>query len=148
MRSCSSGGWPRPRVGLRAPEMQHDRHYSLAEANASLPGVTDLLERLRGARERLSDSEAREALTEAGPTNGGGAPGKVVSEAFLALRDGLVELREREVVLRDLERGLVDFPAIREGREIYLCWEEGEDEIAFWHEPDTGFAGRKPIEDG
>ena len=127
--------------------MQHERHYSLDEANAALPAVAQLLERLRSARQRLSDSEARDALSEAGPTNGGGEPGRTVSEAFLALRDGLVELREREVVLRDLERGLVDFPAIREGREIYLCWEEGEEEIAFWHEPDTGFAGRKPLAD-
>ena len=127
--------------------MQHERHYTLEEANGALAGVTELLERLRSARERLSDSEAREALAEAGPTNGGGAPGRVISEAFLALREGLVELREREVVLRDLERGLVDFPALKEGREIYLCWEEGEDEIAFWHEPDAWFSGRLPIDD-
>ena len=127
--------------------MQHERHYTLEEANGALAGVTELLERLRSARERLSDSEAREALAEAGPTNGGGAPGRVISEAFLALREGLVELREREVVLRDLERGLVDFPALKGGREIYLCWEEGEDEIAFWHEPDAGFSGRQPIDD-
>ena len=46
-------------------------------------------------------------------------------------------------MLRDLDRGLVDFPSLRDGREIYLCWEEGEDEIGFWHEPDAGFgAGR------
>jgi hypothetical protein len=128
--------------------VQHERHYTLEEANAALPGVGDLLVRLREARERLSDSEAREALAEAGPSNGGGAPGKVVSEAFLALRDGLVELREREVVLRDLDRGLVDFPALRDGDEIYLCWEEGEDEIGFWHDLETGFAGRQPLDDG
>jgi hypothetical protein len=126
--------------------MQHGRHYTLDEANAALPAVEALLNRLRAAREQLSDTDAREALSEAGPTNGGGEPGRVVSEAFLALRDGLVELREREVVLRDLERGLVDFPAMRDGQEIYLCWEEGEEEIAFWHEPDTGFAGRKPLD--
>jgi hypothetical protein len=127
--------------------VQHERHYSLEEANAALPAVGALLERLRSARARLSDTEAREALAEAGPSNGGGAPGKVVSEAFLALRDGLVELREREVVLRDLDRGLVDFPAMREAQEIYLCWEEGEDEIRFWHDLQTGFAGRQPLDD-
>src|SRR5919206_2321922 len=125
--------------------MQHERHYSLEEANAALPAVEELLTRLRAAREQLSDTEAREALAEAGPSNGGGEPGRTVSEAFLALRDGLVELRAREVVLRDLERGLVDFPAMRDGREIYLCWEEGEEEIAFWHEPEAGFAGRRPL---
>jgi hypothetical protein len=128
--------------------VQHDRHYTLDEANSTLSAVGELLERLRSARERLSDKEAREALAEAGPTNGGGGPGKVVSEAFLALRDGLVELREREVVLRDLDRGLVDFPAMRDGQEIYLCWEEGEDEIGYWHDLETGFAGRQPLDDG
>jgi hypothetical protein len=128
--------------------VQHDRHYTLEEANAVLPAVAALLERLRSARERLSDSEAREALSEAGPTNGGGTPGKVVSGAFLALRDGLVELREREVVLRDLDRGLVDFPSMRGVREIYLCWEEGEDQIGFWHDLDSGFAARQPLDDG
>ena len=125
--------------------MQHERHYSLEEANASLPAVAELLARLRAAREQLSDTEAREALSEAGPTNGGGEPGRVVSEAFLALRDGLVELRDREVVLRDLERGLVDFPAMRDGQEIYLCWEEGEEEIGYWHDLDAGYGGRQPL---
>ena len=125
--------------------MQHERHYSLDEANAALPAVAQLLERLRSARQRLSDSEARDALSEAGPTNGGGEPGRTVSEAFLALRDGLVELREREVVLRDLERGLVDFPAMRDGREVYLCWESGEDEIGFWHDLESGYGGRRPL---
>ena len=50
-----------------------------------------------------------------------------------------------EIVLRDLERGLIDFPAIREGREVYLCFEEGEDEIGYWHDPETGFDGREPL---
>jgi hypothetical protein len=52
------------------------------------------------------------------------------------------------VVLRDLDRGLVDFPALREGREVYLCWEEGEEDIGFWHEPEGGFDGRRPIDGG
>jgi hypothetical protein len=127
---------------------QHERHYSLREANAALPRVTELLETLRGASEQLGDREAREALGESAPGNGGGEPGRIVSEGFVALRDAMLELREREIVLRDLGRGLVDFPSLREGREVYLCWEEGEDEIAFWHEPDAGFAGRRPLEGG
>jgi hypothetical protein len=125
--------------------VRHERHYSLEEANASLERVEELLEGLRAARERLGDREAREALSESAPTNGGGAPGRIVSEGFLALRDALTELQEREIVLRDLDRGLVDFPAMRDGEEIYLCWQEGEDEIAFWHDPEAGFVGRRPI---
>lgn len=125
---------------------QHGRHYTLVEANEALPAVQELLERLRRARRLLGDHEARAALAEAAPANGGGEPGRVVSEGFLEMRDVLFELREREVVLRDLERGLVDFPAQREGEEIYLCWQEGEGEIGFWHDPDAGFAGRQPLD--
>ena len=69
----------------------------------------------------------------------------MVSEAFLAMRDALHELQEMGVILRDLDRGLADFPSLRDGREIYLCWEEGEDEVRYWHEPDAGFDGRRPL---
>ena len=110
--------------------------------------MVERLESLRAAREGLNDEEAREALAEAGPANGGGKAGRVISEAFMSMRTALGELQEVEVVLRDLDRGLVDFPALREGREIYLCWLEGEDEIEFWHEPEAGFDARKPLQDG
>jgi uncharacterized protein DUF2203 len=128
--------------------MEHTRHYSLKEASALLPRVAELLVSMRSARDRLGDAEARAALAAAGQSNGGGEPGKVVSGGFLELREAVLELREREIVLRDLDRGLVDFPALREGTEIYLCWEEGEQEIGFWHTPDAGFAGRRPLDDG
>ena len=108
-------------------------------------GCAEAIAALREAREGLSDEEAREALAEAGPQNGGGDPGRVVSEAFLQLRAALAQLQEAEVVLRDLDRGLVDFPAIRDGREVYLCWVEGEDEIGYWHDLEAGFAGREPL---
>lgn len=125
--------------------MKHTRHYTLEEANAALEWVQAVLGSLRTAREGLSDEEAREALAEAGPQNGGGDPGRVVSEAFLQLRDALTQLQDAEVVLRDLDRGLVDFPAIRDDREVYLCWLEGEDEIGYWHDLEAGFAGREPL---
>ena len=110
--------------------------------------MIELIARMRAARERLGDAEARAALAAAGQTNGGGQPGRTVSEGFLELRESMFELRDREIVLRDLDRGLVDFPALRDGEEIYLCWLEGEEEIGFWHEPGAGFAGRRPLDDG
>ena len=128
--------------------MKHARHYTSQQAAAAIPWVAERIERLRQAREGLNDEEAREALAEAGPLNGGGGAGRVISQAFMSMRTALNELREHEVVLRDLDRGLVDFPALREGREVYLCWLEGEDEIRFWHEPEAGFDGRQPLEDG
>jgi hypothetical protein len=128
--------------------MEHDRHYSRDEANEVLRRVVELLGELRDARDRLSDREAREALAEAAPSNGGGEPGRVVSQGFLDIREALAELQAREIVLRDLDRGLVDFPHLRDGREVYLCWEEGEEQIGFWHEFDAGHAGRQPLGDG
>jgi hypothetical protein len=126
--------------------MRHERHYTLEEATAMLDDVGGLLATMRDARERLTDKDVREALAEAAPTNGGGRPGRHVSEAFLALRDAAARLRDMEVVLRDLDRGLVDFPALHQGREVYLCWvEREEDGIAFWHDLDAGYAGREPL---
>src|SRR5919107_2694360 len=122
---------------------QHTRHYTVEQANSALEWVSERVERLRAAREQLSDEDARAALGEAAPSNGGGAPGRVVSEAFLGLQRALGELQAMEIVLRDLERGLVDFPSLRDGREVYLCWEEGEEQIGFWHEEDAGHAGRQ-----
>ena len=128
--------------------MRHSRHYTLEEASALLPWVGEQLERLRSARDRLGDLDARAALAATGQANGGGDAGKVVSEGFLELRELMLELGERDIVLRDLERGLIDFPSIRDGEEVYLCWLEGEDEIGFWHEPEAGFAGRRRLDDG
>jgi hypothetical protein len=125
--------------------MRHERHYTVEQANAALPWVGERLARLRAGREQLSDEGAREALDQSTPRNGGGQPGRVVSEGFLAMRAALLELQAVEVVLRDVERGLVDFPAVREGEEVYLCWLEGEPEVTHWHPPDAGFAGRRPL---
>jgi hypothetical protein len=127
---------------------RHDRHYTLDEARAELPWVTRQLVAMRDARDRLTDAQAREALTERSPTNGGGKPGRQVGEAFLELQAGASAFDDRGIVLRDLDRGLIDFPTLREGAEVYLCWQEGEDEIAFWHQPEAGFAGRQPLNDG
>jgi Uncharacterized conserved protein (DUF2203) len=122
-----------------------ERHYTVEQANAALGWVMERIERLRSARVGLNDEEARGALQEAGPTNGGGEPGRVVSDAFLEMRNALIELQAMEVVLRDLDRGLVDFPSIRDGQEIFLCWEEGEEEIGYWHDTDSGYGGRRPL---
>jgi hypothetical protein len=124
----------------------HDRHFTVEEANAELERVAPMLEQLRAAKDQLLEDEAREALSEASPTNGGGDPGKQVGEAFLEVRRLLVELTEAGIVVRDVDRGLIDFPTIREGREVYLCWQLGEDGIDWWHELEAGFGGREPLD--
>ena len=108
--------------------------------------LRSLLERLRDAKNRLTDEEARDALKESAPTNGGGAPGAIVGEAFLEVRALIGEVSTMGVVLRDIDSGLIDFPALVDDREVYLCWRlEDDDEIEFWHELDTGFGGRQPL---
>jgi hypothetical protein len=125
--------------------VRHDRHYTLDEARAQLPWAARQLAAMRAARERLTDVQAQRALTEGSPSNGGGKPGRQVGEAFIELQAGAKAFDEREIVLRDLDRGLIDFPAIRDDREIYLCWIDGEPDIAFWHDLDAGYAGRQPL---
>lgn len=125
--------------------MKHERHYTVDQANAAIGWVRERIDRMRAARDQLGDEEARAALSDAAPRNGGGAPGLVVSEAFLELQSALRDLQDMEVVLRDLERGLIDFPALRDGREVYLCLEDGEDEIGYWHDIEAGYGGREPL---
>jgi hypothetical protein len=125
--------------------VRHHRHYTIEEARAELPWVAERLVAMRGARERLTDADARQALAGGSPSNGGGRLGKRVGEAFLELQAGVAELGRREIVLRDLDRGLVDFPAIIDGLEVYLCWIDGEQDIGFWHELDAGYAGRQEL---
>jgi hypothetical protein len=124
----------------------HERHFTVEEANALLPKVEPALRKLREARDRLTDTEAHEALSGAAPGNGGGGPGREVGEAFLDVRRLLAGLLELGIVVRDVDRGLIDFPAVRDGREVYLCWQLDEDEVAFWHDLESGFGGRRPLD--
>jgi hypothetical protein len=125
--------------------VRHGRHYTLQEAREQLPWVAERLVAMRAARERLTDAEVRRALADGSLGNGGGSRGKQIGEAFLELQSAMAALDEREIVLRDLDRGLIDFPAIRDGEEVYLCWVDGEPDIAFWHGLDAGYAGRREL---
>ena len=115
--AAASGGGSR-----HHPRVRHERHYTVEEANEMLAWVGDRLAAMRDAHARLTDEQAREALAGAAPGNGGGRPGRQVGEAFVELQAGLGALTAREIILRDLERGLIDFPAVRDGEEVYLCW--------------------------
>jgi hypothetical protein len=123
----------------------HERHFTAEQATEALKHVKPLLQKLRDARDLLTDEQAHEALSDAAPTNGGGDPGTQVGQAFLEVRRLLLTLQEAGIVVRDIERGLVDFPALIDDREVYLCWELGEDEVAWWHELDAGYRGRQSL---
>jgi hypothetical protein len=129
-----------------AEERAHERHFTREEANAALPSLRPLLQRLRDAKDLLTDEEAHEVLSDAAPGNGGGEAGVQVGESFLEVQRLLAALQEAGIVLRDIDRGLVDFPAIMDGREVYLCWELGEDAVDHWHDRESGFGGREPLD--
>ncbi len=121
------------------------KYYTPAEANALLPQVRPLVERVRAAHRKLADPPVRQALRIGARQNGGGATlqGALVSAGVL--ESALKQLDEWGCVLRDPETGLLDFPALRAGKEIWLCWLPDEERVAFWHATDTGFAGRRPL---
>ena len=130
------------------------RYYTLSEANEMLPQLSQLIELMQAQRRQLELLQGRSSVV-AQKTRGNGNhnPGEDVALAQAtgqvedALQTAIKQLQDWDIELKDLERGLVDFPALREGRMVYLCWEVGEPEIAFWHETDTGFAGRQPVDD-
>jgi hypothetical protein len=123
-----------------------DRRYTLAEATAMLGDLFRVVNEAREAREVLVELELAERLAANAPGNGGGTDAQRFTLAALRFSKALGQLDHWDIVVRDLEEGLCDFPAEREGRLVYLCWKAGEDAIAFWHEVDEGFAGRRPVD--
>jgi hypothetical protein len=66
--------------------------------------------------------------------------------ALAGMQQLLAEFQQRQILIKDLSRGLIDFPAIVGGKEIFLCWESDEDDIEFWHDLETGYGGREKLE--
>ena len=122
--------------------------FSVEEANALLPTVRRIAEAIRRAHKRLMASQeaARQAAENAALGGGGMAGGERYVAALLRIAERAGELETHGVQLKDYERGLVDFPSLREGRVVLLCWQLGEPEvIEWWHETEAGFAGRQPL---
>ncbi len=129
------------------------RHFSPDEANEALDLVRPLVERMVVLKRELDEAEERRddaARSIAG--NGGGIPPQELAALHQAVDSraaslaGLVsDLDELGVLVKDLDSGLVDFPSIRGGEEVLLCWRLGEERVAFWHGPEDGFAGRRPL---
>jgi hypothetical protein len=129
------------------------KHFTVAEANALLDTVRPLIERMVELRGELRvQLERQQELGEITKANGGGFNPRLPAEIDEALQQAASELSARVeeltdlgVQVKDLDTGLVDFPSFRDGEEILLCWQLGEDEIGWWHTLDGGFVGRRPI---
>jgi hypothetical protein len=130
------------------------RTFTLEEANAALAELRPVAERMvdlrrhhRGALEKRDELRARIG------SNGGGLSATDVAavEAEVeqlgdALAACIDRLHKAGVQVKDVDAGLLDFPSLRRGVEVLLCWRVGEESIAFWHGADEGFAGRKPLD--
>jgi hypothetical protein len=120
-----------------------ERLFTIEDANGELDELRERLPRLREARQRLIESSER--ITSAVEVDGGGVEGSEWFRAQEALKTELVWLADRGILLREPDTGLVDFPAERDGRRIFLCWRLGEDEVAWYHDEQAGFSGRRPL---
>jgi hypothetical protein len=119
-----------------------DRDWTVEEANEALPMVRSTLQRLQ----QLVAAARRQQEATAERRQGNGHAQAPAAGA--ELRAAVEQLTAAGIVLRDLDAGLVDFPArLPDGRGYLLCWMLDEPEVAWWHWPDTGFAGRRPLAD-
>jgi hypothetical protein len=129
------------------------RYFTPSEANELLVEVRPLAESLVQHRQGMRvAAERRARLTARIAGNGGDLdpqePGEL-DEQFQRESHAVTQAAERlerlGVLVKDLDTGLVDFPALHQGEEVLLCWQVGEDEVTHWHGVDEGFAGRKPL---
>ncbi|MBF6592780.1 MAG: DUF2203 domain-containing protein [Ktedonobacterales bacterium] len=130
------------------------RYFTPQTAEALLPRIEPLLRQIQAVRRELAAREARAAEARAKVMGNGHAHGEALAElrremAALAqaITARIADINALGVLVKDLDTGLVDFPALRAGQEVYLCWRLGEVGIGWWHEIEAGFAGRRPIAD-
>jgi hypothetical protein len=122
-------------------------YFTLQEANEALYIIRPLMDEVQRIRQKVLEKqpEAWPAIEKSAGNGGNRALSDMVQdfEKFDAL---VHRIQDTDVLIKDINTGLLDFPALRDGHEVYLCWQYGEEEIAFWHEVEAGYAGRQPIE--
>jgi len=122
------------------------RYFTLDEASATLAVIRPLLAEIQEIRQAILEKqpEVWPVLAKAAG-NGGSQVANQVEREFHRLNQLVHRVQATGAVLKDLDLGLIDFPALRDGREVYLCWKFGEDRIRYWHDLDSGFTGRQPL---
>jgi hypothetical protein len=120
-----------------------EHEYTPEEANRLLPSLSESLRDIKRARETIL--AGAELIHRSASLDGGGQVSQEYWDALQAMRKRLEGLAEQGIVLRDADSGLIDFPARREGRDVFLCWRLGEERVEYWHPPETGFSGRRPL---
>ncbi len=127
-------------------EYSFRRLFTVAEANALLPTLGELLDDLALRRDALREKAPHlEPILQAASSNGGGRAGSEYGVEAYRLYLAIARIGELGVILKDLDMGLLDFPHERNGRVVFLCWHPPEERIEYWHEIEAGYAGRQPI---
>ncbi len=123
------------------------RYFTLQEANETLNIIRPLMEEIQHIRRKIQreQPDVWPAVAKSAGNGGNRALSDMVQD-FEKLDTLIHRMQDTGVLIKDVNLGLLDFPALKDGREVYLCWQYGEGEIAFWHEVEAGFAGRQPIE--
>lgn len=129
-------------------DQEHDRLFTLSEANHLIPQLNARLGSVRQAKAVLARTkeDIRKASAQA-QYGGGSAVGPLYISSLQQISTNLQAIHEMGVLVKDLEMGLCDFPHVRDGRVVFLCWKLGEQEIKWWHETSTGYKDRCPLED-
>ena len=125
--------------------MKFSIHYTRDEALALLPQLRLWLAELHRLREDTERYEKRLSGLNAEGQDTGGDTVNCWIRALAGMQEVLLEFQRREIFIKDLSRGLLDFPALIGGREVFLCWESDEDTIEFWHDLDSGYGGREKL---
>ena len=122
------------------------KHFTIEEARALLPELRSIFRDAHRRREIVlqTDTELGKELKQTGADVGGEKVTGLLMD-MLQLNVQIRRLQDMGVQIKDFERGLVDFPHIRDGREVFLCWELSEDDIEFWHDIDAGYARRERL---
>jgi hypothetical protein len=122
--------------------------FTIEEANALLPSVREILQKIQFSHRRMATFRRSAKLAAAGAEQGGGGMegGGRYAIVLTTFTSQMSELEALGVQLKDFDRGLVDFPSLRDGRVVLLCWQLGEgDELEWWHDMEAGFGGRTPL---
>jgi hypothetical protein len=123
------------------------RYFTVDEANALLPTIRPMVAALLEARQRIVDAQPELwPVLEKAVGNGGSAKATAVLADFEIVDKNVKAIMALGLELKDVNSGLVDFLAQRDGREVYLCWRYNEPTVAHWHDLEAGFAGRRPLE--
>jgi hypothetical protein len=122
-----------------------DKHYTRDDARALLPQIRQWLEQLNRLRKDLERFDKRlSGLVEQGNDIGGETVNNWI-RALADMQEILAGFQRRQIFIKDLERGLIDFPAMIGDKEVFLCWEQDEEDIEFWHDLETGYGGRERL---